>query len=91
MHELAEMGFSLYATDFSVFDELSPYEFDSVQEYAAFVSSEKAKMMALLVIPESTIFAEVCNYKGEGVGFVLESQSKVLPVFVSKEDSFDRF
>lgn len=52
---------------------------------------ESNDIIASRFIKETTEIVELCNYKGEGEGgFVLfNEQSKKLPVFVSKRESFN--
>ena len=89
--ELNAIGFTLESADFSVFDDLSPCEFDSLAKYEAFVRKEKIRMQKLKVINPDDRLLETCNYKGECMGFVLATEIINLPLYQSKNESFNAF
>lgn len=84
--ELSELGYTL--EDVSAYEaDLSPCEFDSIEEYNHFIKNYKAPQK----ISPDTEFVALVNYKGEGEALVIATEAHKYPEFVSKDASYQFF
>ena len=92
VYALYRQGYVLAGSDFlEENDDVSPCEFDSIEEYRAAIKADKDKRESLKVVNPEDLLVETVNYKGEGEKFILKADAARLHKFISKADSFKRF
>lgn len=92
VYALYRQGYVLAGSEFlEENDDVSPYEFDSIEEYHAAIKSDKDKRESLKIVNPEDLLVETVNYKGEGEKFVLNADAKNMRKFVSKNHSFSQF